>query len=238
MLTAPRLSTDSKPFAAYIAACAMVASGALFAASAQAFTALGIEIDSGAMRAALLSAMGMIGLLASAKAGLQLWPKDWVRVWRVGLLYAAATAIIIIVLDCIVFRRDLSPEYVSFLRKPLSIRLVYFSIRAFMENTVYHLFALSLLVLLFGGIWRKPNGSPSDGAYWAAIVLSQVINIAWTVILRDPITPLTLSYDTIRYIAPGCLWGYLFWRYGFVTAEIAHVLTHFFLQPAFSIFFR
>jgi hypothetical protein len=153
-------------------------------------------------------------------------------------LYAAGTALFIVILDAVVFRQILAADYVSVLREPLWARLVYFPIRAFMENTVYHLFALSLLALAFGTVWRKMDGSPSDGAFWAAIILSQVVNIVGNLVLIQPITPIILGYDTIRYVAPGCVWGYLFWRYGFATAEIGHVATHLFLQPAFNIWLR
>ena len=34
---------------------------------------------------------------------------------------------------------------------------------------------------------------------------------------------------------PGVIWGYLYWRPGFVAAEIASVGTHPFLQPALGI---
>jgi len=40
-----------------------------------------------------------------------------------------------------------------------------------------------------------------------------------------------LVYDVVRYIPPGVLWGYLYSRNGFATAEIASVGTHPFLQP-------
>lgn len=229
---------DDRRILHYAAAGLVVIAGALFAAAAQPFASLGVKIDSGAARAALLFAMGVIGLFASARAGLQLWPENWGRVWRVGLLYAAGTAIFVVVIDCFVFRQTLTPDYVAVLRQPLWMRLVYFSIRAFTENTVYHLFALSILILAFGAVWHKADGSPSDVAFWAAIILSQLVNIVWNVVLFEPVTPFALGYDAIRYVAPGLLWGYLFWRYGFATAEIAHVATHFFLQPSISIVFR
>lgn len=232
------LRAKDKPILPFVSACLMVAVGAYFASAAQSFAALGVEVDSSAERAVLLFAVGVVGLFASARVGLQLWPESWARVWCVGLLCAAGTAAFIIIVDCFIFRQILTPDYLTALRQPLGARLLYFPIRAFVENTIYHLFVLSLLVLAFGTVWRKTDGSPSDGAFWAAIILSQVGNIVWNLVLMEPMTPTILGYDTIRYVVPGCLWGYLFWRCGFVTAEIGHVATHFFLQPAFNIWLR
>lgn len=44
-----------------------------------------------------------------------------------------------------------------------------------------------------------------------------------------------LVYDLLRYVVPGVLWAWLFWRFGFVTAEVASVGCHIFLQPGFGI---
>jgi hypothetical protein len=46
---------------------------------------------------------------------------------------------------------------------------------------------------------------------------------------RDALLPID------RPIVPGVIWGYLYWRHGFVAAEIASVGMHPFLQPALGI---
>jgi hypothetical protein len=219
-------------------AMAGVVAATVFAAAAQPFVPFGGEIASGSLRASALFAMGVCGIFASAQAGLQCWVDDWARNWRAALASALGVAIFVIVLDCFVFRKTLAPSYVTLLREPLGPRLCYYAIRAYTENIVYRLFAMPLLVLAFGAIWRKPDGSPSNGAFWVAIVLAQVINIVWNAVLLEPVTPFVLGYDALRYVAPGCVWGYLFWRYGFATAEIGHVATHLFLQPAFNIWLQ
>jgi hypothetical protein len=42
------------------------------------------------------------------------------------------------------------------------------------------------------------------------------------------------AYWLARYVAPGVVWAWLYWRHGFVTAEVASVTCHLFLQPPFG----
>ena len=44
-------------------------------------------------------------------------------------------------------------------------------------------------------------------------------------------------YDALRYVSPGILWGWLYWRYGLVTALLGHAATHVVLDPALHAFF-
>ena len=227
--------TDVTPFDS--GAAAGIFAGAIFAGLSSLFVPLGIvEITSPALRIALLFGMGACGLIAAGRVRLRLWPASGLHPWLVGLAAAVGVAVAVVILDCFLFRATLPADYVATLRQPLWLRLVYFMPRAFTENTVYRLFLISLLVLLMGRFWREADGTPASGAYWVALVLAQVVNITLNVVAHETVTPLILFYDTIRYVAPGCLWGYLFWRHGLATAEIAAVGTHLFLQPAFSIF--
>jgi hypothetical protein len=219
-------------------AAAGVAIGAFLVAAAQPFAPFGGDIASGALRAALFFAMGMCGIFLSAQVGLQCWTDDWSRTWRAAFASALGVTAFVIISDNFVFRNTLSPSYARFLHQPLEIRLDFFAVRAYTENIVYRLFAVPLLVLAFGRLWHKQDGSPADGVFWTAILLAQVVNIGWNVLHFGPVSSFGLGYDSIRYVLPGLVWGYLFWRYGFVTAEIAHILTHLLLQPAFSIFYR
>jgi len=73
--------------------------------------------------------------------------------------------------------------------------------------------------------WRPTCG----GVVHSGGNIAQVINISMNV--SEPSSPMLLVYDVVRYIPPGVLWGYLYWRNGFATAEIASVGTHPFLQP-------
>lgn len=69
------------------------------------------------------------------------------------------------------------------------------------------------------------------------MVLAQCVNIAMNVAVLEPVTAPLLFYDAIRYVAPGVLWAWLYLRFGFVSAEVASVGCHLFLQPMFGALF-
>jgi hypothetical protein len=116
----------------------------------------------------------------------------------------------------------------------LETRLSYFMLRAFNENVIYRLFVFSGLMYLLSRL----NGSRDLAPAWiaSAMVVAQVINIGLNVVIPspDPITAASIFYDLLRYVSPGVLWAWLYWRFGFLTAEVASVGCHIFLQPMFS----
>jgi hypothetical protein len=71
------------------------------------------------------------------------------------------------------------------------------------------------------------------------MILAHVLNIYINVVAKtvEPFTPLILTYDMFRFVAPGILWGILYWRYRLATADLAHISTHIFLQPTLGIVF-
>lgn len=77
----------------------------------------------------------------------------------------------------------------------------------------------------------------SPVAIFLAMVGTQYVNIGFNVIVSENATPILLFYDALRYITPGVIWAWLFFRFGFMTAEIASVGCHIFLQPIFSVLF-
>jgi hypothetical protein len=105
--------------------------------------------------------------------------------------------------------------------------------RAWNENIIYRLTVMSVLAWIIGFVWRGDGGRPAAGAFVLAAVIAQVINISINV--SEASSCMMLVYDVLRYIVPGVLWGYLYWRHGFATAEIASVGTHPFLQPLLGI---
>jgi hypothetical protein len=50
--------------------------------------------------------------------------------------------------------------------------------------------------------------------------------------LAAPANATELVYDSLRYVGPGVLWGWLFWRHGFAAALLGHTGTHPILDPA------
>jgi hypothetical protein len=143
-------------------------------------------------------------------------------------------AVYVTIIDCFIFRTVIPQSYVElFKNAPVGPRILAFMLRAWNENIIYRLFAMSALAWVVGLVWRADEGRPAAGAFVAAAVLAQVANIYLNVTsqLPPPVTVTMLIYDLVRYVLPGVLWGHLYRRYGFATAEIASVGTHPFLQP-------
>lgn len=153
---------------------------------------------------------------------------------RIGAIWALGVALYVLLIDGLLLHPLMSPNMKAFLQLPLLPRMAIAMARAFNENVLYRLF-------LFGGAlaaWRKlrPDHPTSLMTVLALAALAQVVNIDLNVALidHDPITPAVLAYWLIRYIVPGVIWGWLYWRHGFVTAEVASVGAHVFLQPVYG----
>lgn len=128
--------------------------------------------------------------------------------------------------DIFVFRALLWDSYVRFAAEvPAVQRIVLVGTKALAEEVVFRLVLMSLLVWVASLLWP-----PRELTYWSAAVLAQVTNVA----LQSPVptTPLMGLFIGVRFIAPGVLWGYLYWRAGFAAAAMAHVSEHVVLQRA------
>lgn len=183
------------------------------------------------LRALLIAGMVVVGGLCAQRVGFRLEGHGLRSPFALGLAMAAVVAIWICVLDGFLFRHLLTTDYVRFIRSPLPNRMVYFMLRAFNENVIYRLFVFSTLTYL-ARLLRKPKGL-TPALVISAMALAQAINIGMNVLAlsSEPATFAVVIYDCLRYIAPGVLWAWLFWRFGFMTAEIASVSCHIFLQP-------
>ncbi|WP_423141914.1 type II CAAX prenyl endopeptidase Rce1 family protein [Parablastomonas sp. CN1-191] len=103
---------------------------------------------------------------------------------------------------------------------PLWPRTLISCLGAMREEVVYRLAlttVLAALPLLFG---RRVPG------WWivAAILAAQFVNI-------EPIDIAYPVWGTLRFWLVGAVWGWLYWRHGFVTALAAHGVVHIVLDP-------
>src|SRR5260370_22174316 len=116
-------------------------------------------------------------------------------------------------------------------------RLAYFMLRSFSDGIVYQLFFGSTFVWLMGLTWRRADGRIAPGAYWSGLILGHILNVFINLIAiaGPPVTALVLTYDVLRFVAPGVLWAYLYRRHGLTTTLVAHAATHVFLQPLLGV---
>jgi len=184
------------------------------------------------LRGGIIAALTLAGGWCARRLGLRIEGHGVRHPWLLGLAMAFAVAVYVVLLDVFVFRGLLLPAYVATFRLPLGERLLYFMIRAFNENVLYRLFVFTVLAAGTAAVLGKPR--PPFALAFALMIVTQLINIWPNVVLGsgEPWTAALLAYDGLRYIVPGVLWGCLFWRYGFLVAEVASVGCHLFLQPA------
>jgi hypothetical protein len=189
-------------------------------------------------RVGLIAVLAFIGAFCADRVGLRLQGHGTRRPVLVGVAAAIAAAVYVAAIDGVVFRATLPTSYVFFFETTgLRDRLIYFMLRAFNENVIYRLFVFSSIFYLISRInGARPKVLP-PALIWCAIVATQMLNIGVNVaaLSPDPISFAALLYDALRYVAPGVLWGWLYWRFGFLTAEIASVGCHIFLQPALGL---
>ncbi len=185
-------------------------------------------------RVALFLVLGVVGLYCAQRSGLQLAAHGLRHPLAVAFGIGLLVALYVAFVDLVVFRRLLPSSYVAYFSgSALPARLIYFMMRGFNEDIFYRLFFMSTVLWVLGLVWRDSQGRLPSAAYWFAIILAQAVPMLINEAPFYPphLTPGFLLYVVVRFILAGVLWGFLYWRYGFVTAQTAHIGTHIFLQP-------
>jgi len=111
------------------------------------------------------------------------------------------------------------------------------------EEILIRLFLMSVMVWVFGFIWRPTNGKPSATAVWVAIIVSAVLfglgHLPATALLVE-LTPIVVLRAIVLNGIGGLVFGWLFWKRGLMTAMLAHFSADIVLQvvlPVFRAFF-
>lgn len=161
---------------------------------------------------------------ASLPGGLRLLPAE-----RGAAAIAAVAAIVevtafVVLLDGVVFRDALPADYVAFHARPLWPRVIEACLAAMADEVVYRLGLTTLLVAAIAW-WR---GSVAPWQVVAAIAAAQLVNV-WALVLAAP------AYGALRFWAVGCVWGWLYWRHGWVAALAGHGAVHLALDPVLAV---
>jgi hypothetical protein len=86
---------------------------------------------------------------------------------------------------------------------------------------------MTMLVMIMSW-WRRPI---PPLAFVVAILVSQFANVGGLV-LAIPL------YATLRFWMVGSVWGWLYWRQGWLAALIAHGTIHLLLDPLLALVLR
>lgn len=152
--------------------------------------------------------------------GLRLVPEDVGAALRAAAASVLGVLLFILLLDGWLFRAELQSSYVDFYRSALFPRMDQAMLGSLREEVGYRLLLMTGLVLILN---RATRLRPAM-VIGLAIGLAQLANVL-------PFVPLAPSYVLLRFWLVGCVWGWLYWRHGWVTAAIAHPLTHLLLDP-------
>jgi hypothetical protein len=183
------------------------------------------------VRAAAIVLLAVAGAALGRRIGLSVERASRGQPMRDALVAAVAIAVWCALCDWF-WRPSLHADYVRFLTTtPLALRIALFAMRAVNENILYRLFLGSLFVWILGLVWKGPDGGPGQGAFWTGFTLAQMVNIWTNVTALAPLTPVALLHDLLRYVMPGVVWGWLYWRRGFIATEVASTSVHLFFQP-------
>ncbi len=94
-----------------------------------------------------------------------------------------------------------------------------------LEELMLRLLVVSALVWLFSRVSHSPVGTPTQGAFWVAIVAAAVLfglgHLPATS-LTVAITPLVVLREIILNGIPGVVFGALYWKRGLEAAMLCH----------------
>ena len=112
----------------------------------------------------------------------------------------------------------------------MSERLLFHARGSLVDELVYRLIALTAIAW---GLARLARGTRSK-VLWAAILLAALVvyplgNWAYFQSL-DP-SAMTVLRELALHGSAGVLWGWLYWRHGWLSGVTGHVSAHLALQP-------
>jgi len=126
------------------------------------------------------------------------------------------------------FRTSLTTQYLAtFAQQPAGLTPMMIG-KAAMEELVGRLLLEGGMLTVAGLALRERKIGP-----W--LLLAIILAAQILILLPDLAAPAGVTewvYDAVRFVGPGVLWGWLFWRHGFVAALLGHTGTHPLLDPA------
>jgi hypothetical protein len=161
--------------------------------------------------------------------GLRLVADDRRAAARDAALAILGVTVVIAVADGLVFRRWLPGWYVGIFGGPdLLVRIAFYMWRCVGEEVVYRLLLMTALVAVGARLWGTQGKAPA-WVVWGAILIAQAVNM----IPKQPAPQslLEVPWAFLRFYVPGVVWGWLYWRRGFITPLLAHPAAHLVLQP-------
>jgi hypothetical protein len=136
----------------------------------------------------------------------------------------------------LVSRSSLPAYYLRFYAGPdLWIRVAVMATKAVWEEALYRGVVMTGVAALAWWALGRPRA-----LHWTIYVLGILIAQAANLLPNLPSPPdaSSLIYDVLRYYLPGMVWGWLYWRHGWMTGALAHAGSHVILQPLLLVLLR
>lgn len=113
-------------------------------------------------------------------------------------------------------------------------RIVHFGKQAVADELILRLLCLTGIACILGSILRQKG----PAVVWAAILLTAFV--AWPISSREYVLSLdpsllTALREVLLHCTAGVLWGWLYWRHGWLAAVTGHVAAHVSLQPLLNV---
>ncbi len=162
----------------------------------------------------------ILARIAALSGGLTIMPRDRVAAAVAVAGSIAAITLFIAVLDGVLFRDGLPRSYLAHFTSPLWPRMLLSCLLSTFDEVQYRLLLMTGLVMALSVF--KVRLRPAH--FIAIILIAQLANVGALVIAA----PL---YASLRYWAVGCVWGWLYWRHGWLAALTGHGAAHLLLDP-------
>ncbi len=163
--------------------------------------------------------------------GLHLGLRRGARSLLIGAACGLAFGAYMALADTAVFRSAVPQvQHVLLDQLTLAQRLVRFVPGALYDEVLYRLFGMTALVWLLArlGLRRGP------ALFWPAILLTAFVLYplgALGYFRQLDWTGLTVAREVALHGAAGTLWGWLYWRHGWLAGVTGHIAAHLALQP-------
>ncbi len=157
---------------------------------------------------------------AALSGGLTIMPRDRAAAALAVAGSIAAITLFIALLDGVLFREGLPADYKAHFTSPLWPRMLLSCLFSAIDEVQYRLLLMTGLVMALSVF--KVRLRPAH--FIAIILIVQLANVG-ELVLAQPL------YASLRYWAVGCVWGWLYWRHGWLAALAGHGSAHLLLDP-------
>jgi len=174
-------------------------------------------------------------MVLPGELGFGLLPRQGVRSLGLALIAGLGFGLWMALADASLFASAI-PEVQRLMTAQMtaSERIVWFARGALVDEVIYRLIAMTAIAWCLALVSRLREGR----LVWPVILLVALVvypNGNWAYFSALEPSVLTVLRALSLHGAAGVLWGWLYWRHGWLSAVTGHVAAHLSLQPLLSL---